>query len=412
MFYLQLSTLTLSFSHAPISNLTKHTMQKPYSSRRHALRAIAFAVVSASLFLQGCDSPPSTIKIGVAQPLSGNLAALGQDLLNGVNLAVAELNKEGFRVKGKLVKLEVVAMDDRASADTGKEVARQLVESGVVAVIGHLNSGVSIAAAPIYAEKNIAQMAISTNPKFTQLGLPTTFRLVANDTLQAKAIGSFSGSKFQATKYAVLDDSTPYGKDLAAGAIKELVAAKKDIALKQSFDDKTREFDDLAGKIKDAGVEVIVTTLSDFQNLALLESLKKIGYIKVNMLGGDTIKTTDMLKGAGIVNGLYATSPILEAREFPTGKVFLEKYLAAYKVAPAYAGHYTYDAMHVLAAAIRRTESAKPADIVQALRKIDGYAPVTGSMRWDEAGEQRYGVIGVSAARPAQWESQVRSDNW
>jgi branched-chain amino acid transport system substrate-binding protein len=387
-------------------------MRTPYSPRRHALRAIALAVVGSSLLLQGCDSPPSTIKIGVAQPLSGNLAALGQDLLNGVNLAVAELNKEGFRVKGKLVKLEVVAMDDRANADTGKEVARQLVDSGVVAVIGHLNSGVSIAAAPIYAEKNIAQMAISTNPKFTQLGFQTTFRLVANDTLQAKAIGSFSGSKFQATKYAVVDDSTPYGKDLAAGAIKELVAAKKDITLKQSFDDKTREFDDLAGKLKEAGVEVIVTTLSDFQNLALLESLKKIGYTKVNMLGGDTIKTTDMLKGAGIVNGLYATSPILEAREFPTGKVFLDKYLAAYKVAPAYAGHYTYDAMHVLAAAIRRTESAKPADIVQALRKIDGYAPVTGSMRWDENGEQRYGVIGVSAARAAQWEAQVRSDNW
>lgn len=387
-------------------------MRTPHSPRRHALRAIALAVVGSSLMLQGCDSPPSTIKIGVAQPLSGNLAALGQDLLNGVNLAVAELNKEGFRVKGKLVTLEVVAMDDRASADTGKEVARQLVDSGVVAVIGHLNSGVSIAAAPIYAEKNIAQMAISTNPKFTQLGLPTTFRLVANDTLQAKAIGSFSGSKFQASKYAVLDDSTPYGKDLAAGAIKELVAAKKDITLKQSFDDKTREFDDLAGKIKAAGVEVIVTTLSDFQNLALLEALKKASYTNVNMLGGDTIKTTDMLKGAGIVNGLYATSPILEAREFPTGKAFLEKYLAAYKVAPAYAGHYTYDAMHVLAAAIRRTESAKPADIVQALRKIDGYAPVTGSMRWDETGEQRYGVIGVSAARAAQWEAQVRSDNW
>ena len=387
-------------------------MRTPHSPRRQALRAIALAVVGSSLMLQGCDSPPSTIKIGVAQPLSGNLASLGQDLLNGVNLAVAELNKEGFRVKGQLVKLEVVAMDDRANADTGKEVARQLVDSGVVAVIGHLNSGVSIAAAPIYAEKNIAQMAISTHPKFTQLGLSTTFRLVANDALQAKAIGSFSGSKFQATKYAVLDDSTPYGKDLAAGAIKELVTAKKDISLKQSFDDKTREFDDLAGKIKDAGVEVIVTTLSDFQNLALLESLKKIGYTKVNMLGGDTIKTTDMLKGAGIVNGLYATSPILEAREFPTGKAFLDKYLAAYKVAPAYAGHYTYDAMHVLAAAIRRTESAKPADIVQALRRIDGYAPVTGSMRWDETGEQRYGVIGVSSARAAQWEAQVRSDNW
>lgn len=387
-------------------------MRTPTHPRRLALRAVAIAVFGSSLLLQGCNSPPSTIKIGVAQPLSGNLAALGQDLLNGVNLAVAELNKEGFRVKGKLVTLEVVAMDDRASADTGKEVARQLVDSGVVAVIGHLNSGVSIAAAPIYAEKNVAQMAISTHPKFTQLGLSTTFRLVANDNLQAKAVGSFSASKFPATKYAVLDDSTPYGKDLAAGAIKELTAAKKEIALKQSFDDKTREFDDLAVKIKDAGVEVIVTTMSDFQNLALLESLKKISYTKVNMLGGDTIKTTDMLKGAGIIAGLYSTSPILEAREFPTGKAFLEKYMAAYKVAPAYAGHYTYDAMYVLAAAIRRTDSAKPADIVQALRKIDGYAPVTGSMRWDEAGEQRYGVIGVSVARAAQWDPQVRSDSW
>ena len=387
-------------------------MRTPNHPRRLALRAIALAAVGSSFLLQGCGGPPSTIKIGVAQPLSGNLAALGQDLLNGVNMAVAELNKEGFRVKGKLVKLEVVAMDDRASTDTGKEVARQLVDSGVVAVIGHLNSGVSIAAAPIYAEKNIAQLAISTNPKYTQLGLQTTFRLVANDTMQAKAIGSFSGSKFTANKYAVLDDSTPYGKDLAAGATKELLAAKKEITLKLSFDDKTSAFDDLAVKIKDAGVEVIVTTLSDFQNIALLNGLKKINYTKVNLLGGDTIKTTDMLKGAGIVDGIYSTSPILDAREFPTGKAFLDKYLAAYKVAPAYAGHYTYDAMYVLAAAIRRTESAKPEEIVKALRRIDGYAPVTGSMRWDENGEQKYGVVGVYLARAAQWDPQVRSDNW
>ena len=79
--------------------------------RRRAISAIALVVASSSVLFQGCDRAPSTIKIGVAQPLSGNLAALGQDLLNGVNLAVAELNKEGFRVKGKLVTLEVVAMD-------------------------------------------------------------------------------------------------------------------------------------------------------------------------------------------------------------------------------------------------------------------------------------------------------------
>lgn len=380
--------------------------------RRGALGLLAVGALASATLLSGCDSTPSVIKIGVAQPLTGNLAALGKDLLNGVQLAVEELNKEGVKINGKTVTFEVVAVDDRANAETGKEVAKQLVDAGVVAVIGHLNSGVSIAAAPIYAEKHIPQMAISTNPKFTALGLDTTFRLVANDTLQAKAIGSFSASQFKATKYAMLDDGTPYGKDLAAGAAVQLKNAKKEIVLQQSFDDKTTKFDELAAKLKAANVEVIVSTLNDFQIIALIEALKKINYTDIYLLGGDTIKTTLMLKGSGVLKGLYATSPILEAREFTAGAAFLDKYRAKFKIEPAYAGHYTYDAMHVLAGAMRRAESAKPEKIVETLRKIDGYAPATGSMKWDNLGEQRYGVIGVYSARGSTWESQVRSDSW
>ena len=374
----------------------------------------ALACVTGALLLQGCDNPPATLKIGVAQPLTGNLAPLGQDLLNGVTLAVEEINKEGFTVNGHPVTLEVVAVDDRANAETGKEVARQLVDAGVVAVIGDLNSGVSIAAAPIYAAKSIAQMAISTNPKFTALGLPTTFRLVANDTMQAQAIGSYSAAQLKGNKYALLDDGTPYGKDLAAGAAKQLLAAKKEVVLAQSLDEKTTAFDGLAEKLKATGAEIVVSTLGDFQMLALLEALKKINYTQIALLGSDTSKTTLMLKGngAGAEQGLFTTSPIQEAREFSTGPAFLDKYRAKFKIEPAYAGHYTYDATYVLAAAIRRTKSGKPADIVEQLRKIDGYAPVTGYMKWDATGELRYGVIGVYRVRGGLWELQMRSDVW
>ena len=182
------------------------------TSRRTNLAALSSTLLLGTALLSGCDNSPSTIKIGVAQPLSGNLAALGQDLLNGVKLAVDELNKEGFKIKGKPVTIEIVAMDDRSDPAEGVNIAKQMAEAGVVAVIGNLNSGVSIPAAPIYAEKNIAQLAISTNPKFTQLGLATTFRLVANDTLQAQAIGSFAANQLNATRFAVIDDSTTYGK--------------------------------------------------------------------------------------------------------------------------------------------------------------------------------------------------------
>ena len=386
-------------------------MNKHIGRRRFSV-CVALTTVAAAALVAGCSKVPDTIKIGVAQPLTGPLGALGQDLLNGVNLAVAELNKGGYTVDGKRVTLEVVAVDDKSDSATGKVVAQQLVDAGVVAVIGHLNSGVSIDAAPVYAAKDVPQIAISTNPKFTQLGLPTTFRMVANDTLQARAIGSFAATQLGASRYASLDDGTPYGKGLADGAATQLKAEKKEVVVRQSFDDKTVAFDALAAELKGAKVEVIVSTLNDFQALALLEALKKVGHTKVSLLGGDTIKTTDMSKGAGLVEGVYATSPILEAKEFTTGRPFLEKYQAAFNKAPAYGGHYTYDSMYVLSAAIQKAKSADPKEITKALRTINGYAPVIGTMTWDEKGEQRYGAVGVYELRGGNWELRMRSDRW
>ncbi|MCE1192567.1 MAG: branched-chain amino acid ABC transporter substrate-binding protein [Acidovorax sp.] len=382
--------------------------------RRTVSTALACAALAAAaaVGLSGCSKVPDTVKIGVAQPLSGPLGALGHDLLNGVNLAVAELNKGGYTVDGKRVTLEVVSVDDKADAATGKTVAQQLVDAGVVAVIGHLNSGVSIEAAPIYAAKDIPQLAISTNPKFTQLGLPTTFRMVANDTLQARAMGSFAATQLGASRYAALDDGTPYGKGLADGAAAQLRADKKEVVVRKSFDDKTTAFDALATELKAAQVEVIVSTLNDFQALALLEALRKVGHTKVSMLGGDTIKTTDMTKGAGIIEGMYATSPVLEAKEFTAGKAFLEKYIEAYKKPPAYGGHYSYDSMYVLSAAIQKAKSADPKEIGKVLHSINGYAPVTGTMTWDDKGEQRYGAVGVYELRSGNWELRMRSDRW
>ncbi len=381
-----------------------------FFSRRRAVSAVVIAF--GSIALSGCDRTPDTIKIGVAQPLTGGIAALGKDLVNGVQLAVNELNKEGFKLNGKLVTLEMVVVDDKSNAAEGVKVAQQLVDAGVVAVIGHLNSGVSIPAAPIYAAKGIAQLAISSNPKFTELGHPTALRIVANDDLQARAVGAFAGSQIRGTKFAVVDDGTPYGKGLADAAA-DKIKVKKTIALRQGFDDKTTDFTALADKLKADEIEVVVSTLSDFQVVALIANLKKIGYAKqITILGTDMLKTTEMIKHTGEVAGFYATSIVLEANEFAAGKAFLDSYQAAFKIPPAYGGHYTYDATYVLASAIRRAKSADPAKITEVLRKIDGYAPVTGSMKWNEKGEQRYGVVSVYKANGGSWESIMRSDSW
>src|SRR5688572_24046036 len=117
----------------------------PFSWR--ALVRVAIAGVLAGVFA-GCDSAPGVVRIGVAQPLSGAIAAQGQDMLNGAQLAVDEINAAGgVRIGTGRARLEIVSVDDQADADAGKLAAQRLVDADVLVALAHLNSGVSIAAA-------------------------------------------------------------------------------------------------------------------------------------------------------------------------------------------------------------------------------------------------------------------------
>jgi branched-chain amino acid transport system substrate-binding protein len=382
-------------------------------TRRPALR-LALALLAAPLaapLLTACSKVGDTIRIGVAQPLSGPLAPLGQDMLNGVTLAVEDINAANLRIDGHPVKLEVVPADDKANADEGKKAAQKLIDAGVVAVVGHLNSGVSIATAPMYAAKQIPQLAISTKPEYTQLNLDTTFRLVANDAIQSKAMGSYAAAQLAGKSYAVIDDGTPYGKGLADLANEEIKRHGKTIALRKSLDDKRTDFADLLPELKAAQIDVVVTTLADFQVMSLIDQLAKAGMKNLQILGGDTIKTDKLIK-ADLPMPVYATSPIVETREFSAGKDFLQRFRGRFGNDPAYGAHYAYDAVNVLVSAIKRIESTDGKKLTAELKHIDALAPVTNSVRFREDGEQYYGVISVYKAAPGQWEAIMRSDKW
>lgn len=381
--------------------------------RRLAGGALLGLSLGASALLSACQpAVPSTIKIGVAQPLTGPLKALGQDMVEGARMAADDLNKEGFKVDGKVVQFEIIQADDQSDPATGKKVAQQLIDQGVVAVIGDLNSGVSMAAAPVYAAKMMPQLAISTQPEYTQMGLPTTFRLVANDALQSKAMGLFAAQLPGGPHaYAVVDDSTPYGKGLAQSALAQLKARQRDVVLQFSTDAKTTEFGELVAQLKAKKADVLVSTLADFQVVALADQLIAAG-MKMSIVGGDTIKTEGTLKINPAVGHVYATSPIVGADEFLGGKAFLKRYRDKTHHDPIYGGHYAYDAVYVLAAAIRQARSVDGAKLVAALKTVDPLAPVTSSMRFADNGEQRYGVVSVYEVNNGGWFLLTRSDNW
>src|SRR5438552_10497668 len=240
--------------------------------RRLSIRSVLHAFISAAATtlllgaLAGCDHAPSVIKIGVAQPLSGSIGAQGQDMLNGAQLAVDEINAGGgVRIGSARARLEIVSADDKADAEAGKVAAQRLVEADVLVALANLNSGVSIAAAPIYAQANIPQLAISTKPSYTQLQLATTLRLVANDDLQSRAIGSFAAQLPGAERFAVIDDATPYGKGLADAVAADVARAGKKVPLRLSLDNSRIDFTPQMAELRDTSSDVIVAILSDFQ---------------------------------------------------------------------------------------------------------------------------------------------------
>lgn len=376
--------------------------------------ALAFALLAAcAAGYAFWDRTPAVIKIGVSQPLTGNLAALGQDMLNGVALAVDEINEAGgVRLGGKRVKLEIVSADDKSNADVGKAAAKTLVDAGVVVAVAHLNSGVSIAAAPVYADAKVPQLAISTKPAYTQLGLHTTLRLVANDDLQSLAIGEYAAQLPDARRFAVIDDGTPYGKGLGDLAATAIARHDAQIPVHVSLDDKTVEFSQLIPTLQKAQVDVIVTTLSDFQVEPLIRQLAAAGMDKVRILGGDTLKTDKLAGVSRLVKGIYATSPIIEPLEFANGKNFLQKFRARFHGDPVYGAHYSYDAVYLVVNAIERNGNTDRLQLLERLKTFDGNAPVTGSMRFRDDGEQRYGAVSVYQLRGKNWMPLMRSDRW
>ena len=160
------------------------------------------------------------VKIGSAEPTTGAIGFLGQDSENGAQLAVNDVNAKGdLVINSQKVKLVLVTEDDAADPILGYVVAQKLVDAQVVAVVGHLNSGVSIPASFIYSQNGLVQVSPSSlNPDYTLKANKTpqdhtsAYRVIANDKKQGPALAQYLLRKGVKT-VAIVDDATWYGED-------------------------------------------------------------------------------------------------------------------------------------------------------------------------------------------------------
>lgn len=341
-------------------------------------------------------APAEVIKIGHVAPLTGGIAHLGKDNENGARLAVDEINAAGgLEVGGKKYKLELLAEDDKADPKEGTLAAQKLVDAGVVAVVGHLNSGTTIPASKIYADANVVQVSPSaTNPKYTEQGFKTAFRVVANDNQQGAVLANYAATEMKAKTIAIVDDRTAYGQGLAD--VVEKVAKEKGVKVvaREFATDKTTDFNAILTKIRAAKPDVVMYGGMDATAGPMAKQMKQLG-IKSKLLAGDGVCSPEFIKLAGDAADILTCSMAGEAVEkLAKGEEFKAKYKAKFNSDVQVYAPYAYDAVYVIAEAIKRAGKVDKAAIVAAMPATN-YTGVTGQIAFDEKGDIKNGAISM-----------------
>jgi branched-chain amino acid transport system substrate-binding protein len=374
-------------------------------------------MVTALLTACGQEAPPPapkaeapkapeviTVKIGSASPLTGPQAHIGIDIRNGVQLAIEDANTANVEIGGKKIKFELVAEDDEANPTKATTVAQKLADAKVAAVVGHFNSGASIPASKIYSDAGIPQISpSSTNPKYTEQGFKTTFRVVAHDGQQGPTLARFAAKTLQAKSVAIIDDSTAYGQGLADNFEATVKSLGLKVVAREHTTDKDTDFKAILTKIKGKKPDLIMFGGIDPQAAPMIKQMKDLG-IKAKFIGGDGMQTPNFIKLAGdAADGAMASIPGLPKDQMPGGKSFLEKYKGKFNQEVELFAPMGYDAVMVFIEAMKRAGSTDPAKFLPEIGKTD-YQGVIGPIAFDEKGDLKNGPITIYVVKDGKWE--------
>lgn len=353
-------------------------------------------VAVATLAAASLSCAQEVVKIGHSAAVTGPVAYFGKDTENGARMAIEALNARGVQIKGKKVRLELVAEDDGGDPKQATNVAQKLVDARVNGVVGHETSGTTIPASKIYHQAGIPQISpSSTSPKYTQQGFNTAFRVVANDIQLGRALGHYAVKDMGAKRVAVIDDRTAYGQGLAAEFAKGLQQQGAQVVAKEFTHDKATDFNAILTKIRATRPDLVFFGGMSAVAGPMLRQMKQLG-MNVKMMGGDGICSDEIHKLSG---GAMADGQVFCAEAGgvdAAGRAGLDKFRADYKkrfgIDVQINAPYAYDAVMTMADAMTRAGSSAPAAYLPLLAKTS-YKGVTGPIAFDAHGDIRDGTI-------------------
>jgi branched-chain amino acid transport system substrate-binding protein len=329
------------------------------------------------LCLLFCSVAYAEDKIGVIAPLSGSFARLGAQLVDGVTVAIAA-NKDGQTIS-------ITAADDKCDAAGGTAAAKQMVQANVTLVIGFLCAESLEAALPILNQKGIPVITPGVRSQtLTELRTAQpypVFRIAQSDRNEATETGDILAGLWHSAPFAIIDDGTIFGRELASGVRGRL----EEKGLKPVFADTYRpgleNQNALVARLKRAGATQVFVGGEHDDVAAIGRSAVALGYPLI-IVSGEALNARG--NGSDLAVGTLMIAPrepqMLESARSAKNAIELAGKVPEGYTVPAYGAAEV--AIQVLTAA-----QSQAGSLTELLRK-NVFDTALGPVQFDTTGER------------------------
>jgi branched-chain amino acid transport system substrate-binding protein len=350
------------------------------------LAVISILIASLMVFSFGCaKKEEKEIKIGAILPLTGDAAEWGNNTKNGIDIAVDKINNAGG-INGK--KIKILYEDTQGTPQNGVSAIQKLIDiEKVPAIIDDSMSSVTLAMAPI-AEKNkvVLLSTGATAPKISEAG-DYIFRIWNSDDLEGKISANFVKNELKFRNAAILYINNDYGKGLEGVFKKEFENLGGKILISENFGQSDTDYKTQLTKIKNMKPEVIYL-VGYPKEISLI--LKQASELRVNskIIGTVTFEDPNIIRLAGkAAEGVIYPYPVEPNKSDKAVSEFLNSYKAKYSKDPGITCDVGYDAVNMIAEAVRLSKGFKGEDVQRGLMMIKDFHGASGVMTFDKNGD-------------------------
>lgn len=323
----------------------------------------------------------SPVKIAIVGPFSGPSAETAERVGSAVRIAVEEANEAGG-LFGKSI--EIVIGDDEAQPEKSTIVAQRLIDdSNIIGVIGPMTSASALAAGSLY---NRARMPFltptATNPRITEQGWQSVFRIAGRDDAEGPAAASFIASDLKPKKVVAISNKTAF----QAGIVQEVTRSLKERGVEtiiEEVSDQDRDLSPIVTRIKTAGADIVYLGMAPGQSSLLLKQAAQAGVKFTPFSHGSNREKELFIKAStGNAEGAYITYNARDPRTVPEAKAFIEKFEKRVNKSVSAYEPQAYDATKILIKAIQKAGAkdgkVSRADVVAAIKAERDYPAIMG----------------------------------